>query len=183
MGILVKKIYQVQLVNQKNCDIIRAFEINCSNLTELRLRCYFNFEKADDALSRVFVNNKKLKLIHLETFKFLTGECLLSLDRYFIEEIVLIRTEMFKRNHLINSLPTFLRLHTLEFYNICTLGLAHLILGSANICNTDSNSGPRAFASRTARIANIHLATKSGEPRLRYVNNYYFALVGFCKIY
>ena len=109
-----------------NKDIIEALQFNCINLTELCLTCGSNSEIADDSLSQIFINNEKLKLIHLKEFKSLTGKCLLHLNRNVEEEIVLKDIYNLQKIYLINSLPTFLRLRTLEFYDFNIQNCDHI---------------------------------------------------------
>ena len=103
--------------NYPNEEIIRALALNCTNLTELSLICcpYDGINEIDHELSGVFKNNKKLKCLNLENVENLTGECLLYLDKNNIEKIRFHGTKYLNGYHLIDSLPSFKRLHSLEF--------------------------------------------------------------------
>ena len=109
-----------------DANVLTALAKSCSNLTELDICfdiCYYQFIKSetdddiDNKLSQIFKSNKKLKSIKLHGFYTMTGACFLSLDENVIEEIAISGASNIQADFLINSLPNFKKLHTLEFKN------------------------------------------------------------------
>ena len=94
--------------------VIKAIIENCTTLTELHLNSSIILESN---LIQIFLNNRNLQSLKLESFKSLTGECLVSLNNNVVEKIMLTGTPNLQRDHLINSLPHLEKLHTLEFEN------------------------------------------------------------------
>ena len=102
-------------------SIITALTFSCRNLTVLKLYCVrdniINHEinKVDELLSHVFHNNKQLKTLGLGYFESLTGKCFLHLNKNTVEKIILTQDHGLQREYLTISLPSFAKLHTLEF--------------------------------------------------------------------
>ena len=71
-------------------------------------------------LSQIFYNNNKISLIKLRSFKHLTGECFIALNKNVIEEILLSDAPNVQKDHSIRSWPYFANFYTLvisNFYN------------------------------------------------------------------
>ena len=100
-------------------NVFEALASNCRNLTELDLKLNDDsqIDDLDSRLSQIFKNNEKLISIKLVNFKLMTGECFLSLAENFIEKIELYIIPNIQRNFLIQSLPNFTKLHTLEIFD------------------------------------------------------------------
>ena len=105
-----------------NEEVIKALALNCSNLSELNLSCHPSHKKKveniDSLLSEVFRNNKKLKSLILKKFENLTGRCLLDLDQNTVEKIILEDAKLLNSDYLIQSLPNFVKMHSLELYSL-----------------------------------------------------------------
>ena len=99
--------------------IIAGLIESCTNLNVLNLKCNNDLEadNADNMLSQIFLKNRNLKSIKLESFKNLTGRCFDSLNKNVIEEIMLSKADSLQRAYLIRSWPNFKKLHTLEIKN------------------------------------------------------------------
>ena len=108
-------------INSEN--IFTTLAVNCRNLTELDLQMHNNYDvvDVDSRLSEIFKNNKNLKSIKLDDINAhteITGECFLSLDKNVVEEIALSGVGNIERDFLIQSLPNFTKLHTLELNDL-----------------------------------------------------------------
>ena len=103
-----------------NINVIESLENIRYNLTILHLQCYFivNLDKIDSALSQLFIKTKRIKILMLDNFKKLTGECFLFLNKDTIEEISLIENKNIERNYLAKSLLCFEKLHKLELIKV-----------------------------------------------------------------
>ena len=97
--------------------IIMALVYNCSNLTTLDLTCQSSIENIDSLLTQVFGKNKNLKSLKLRDFKTLSGRCLLDLDQNTVEEITFDGTKFRNSDYLMQSLPNFVKFHSLELRN------------------------------------------------------------------
>ena len=121
---LTNAIYKTNKLTSFSCydldeKLIIALSRACVNLTQLDLSLS-NITNVDGALSQVFKNNRKLMFLTLRSFRDLTGESFLCLEKNNVKKISLHNAFItsFKINRLFESLPTFERLHTLEFFDI-----------------------------------------------------------------
>ena len=97
----------------KDLEIISS---NLSNLTELRLNFDECYEGDPDLLlSQVFKSNRQLKIIHLGSFRYMTGECFVDLDKNTVEEIEITHAESILGDELIKSWPYFENFRKLRF--------------------------------------------------------------------
>ena len=120
-------------------DMISALEDTCTNLTELKLKSNSapfddRIDYLDDYLSPIFSKNKNLKLLQLESFKGLTGECLRFLNGETIEKIILRDIEWIHSEYLADALPYFQKLNTLEFDELFEVDIIYGITGSLTLC-------------------------------------------------
>ena len=120
---LTKAIDKSKKLRCFSCDgvvrnMVVALATSCTNLTELSLDSdNLNIAKPDDLFSQLFNNNEQLKTLELHRFKSLTGECFLSLNKNTVEEITLSDAPNLKRDYLIKSFPSLVKLRTLKFIN------------------------------------------------------------------
>ena len=92
-----------------------------TNLTELSLFIHYDLSNCDELLSKIFHNNRKLKLIKLTNFRSLTGKCFLHLNEAAIEHIALDEPINIQKEYLIKSWSIFKNLHILELkrFDMC----------------------------------------------------------------
>ena len=96
-------------------NMITAISSSCFNLIELSLRNEFKFRNIDRELSQIFINNKNLRSLKLENFLYMTGECLLSLNKNVIENVKLARAGHFQSEYFI-CLSSWKKLHSLTIH-------------------------------------------------------------------
>ena len=100
----------------KNGNEIIFTILQCSNynLTNLHLESTgSDINNIDDKLLKVFENHRKIKALSLENFEFLTGKCLLNLNKHNIEEIRIYGVGEIHSDYFFNSLPNFKNLNKL----------------------------------------------------------------------
>ena len=114
----IKKSRNLSSFTYEDCreDLILEIGNSCNNLTELDLTlnflCHDN-DKLDSMLSKIFSNNKKIKIVRLDGFNDMSGKCFLTLNEN-VEEIALIDLPNLEDDYLIKSWTKLTKLHTLE---------------------------------------------------------------------